>query len=296
MRTLTFEKSSAEITLQDLEQTVRLEMASGGLPKNRPAEHFTLIGSVYNNLSRGLVGTNATIVADPIHINEKYAKRIMWQGEKDSCPIDKYLVERVVTRFNVKRPGNNIVDQSVAISYTELGIQIALGTNVRICSNMNIFGNNIVSTYGGNKVPFDKMVEVVKYWMHNLNGFHAADVDIINKLSAVKMDRKIADELIGMLIRKAVLSNHGQKQVNAPMNVSQVCRMIEQGTEVLTKEDFSNFTAWDFTNICTEHIKPKNADMATLLNTTQSINNFVCEAFDIRYQTDVAPMAEMVLS
>lgn len=287
MKTLTFNKSSAEITLQDLEQTVKLELATGGLKKSAPIEHFNLIKNIHSELSNGLIGYKAEIVMDPIHINDKYAKRILWTGEKDACPIDKYLIERVVTRLNIIRPDNNQLDQSIAISHTELGIQIALGTNVRICSNMNIFGSNIVSTYGGNKVPFDKMIEVIKYWMLNLNGFHAADIDVINKLSAVKMDRKICDELIGMLIRKAVLSNYGQKQVNAPMNVSQVCRMIEQGTEVLTKEDFSNFTAWDFTNICTEHIKPKNADLASLLNTTQSINNFVCEAFDVKYNKEL---------
>jgi len=146
----------------------------------------------------------------------------------------------------------------------------------------DIFGNNIISTYGSNRTPYDKMLDVIKYWMQNLLGIYNADANVIEQLQQIKMDRKMTDELIGMLIRKAVLQNFGQK-MNSPMNVTQVCRVIEGGSEILTKEQFDNFTAWDFCNTLTAVIKPKSSDLQAMLSTNYAVNHFVTDAFGIKY-------------
>ena len=40
MNTLKFENNIAELDLSTLERTVKYEMAKGGLPVNRPMEHY----------------------------------------------------------------------------------------------------------------------------------------------------------------------------------------------------------------------------------------------------------------
>jgi len=124
------------------------------------------------------------------------------------------------------------------------------------------------------------MMDVIKHWIQNLYSYYANDLNVITHLQEIPMDRKITDELIGMLIRKAVLQN-AKNEMNSPMNVTQVHRMIEAGSEVLTKEDFSNFTAWDFQNCLTSVIKPSTCDMLSVLQTQHAVAKFVCEAFKI---------------
>ena len=178
METLSFEKGNATLTLPELSKTIRLELAKGGLPKNRPTEHFHLIDSIFEQVNSGL-GTGMTADLEPIHVHESYAKRIMWQGEKEACPVDKYLIDRVVTRIMIHRNNESALNQALAISYNERGIQVALGTNVHVCANMNIFGSNIISTFGANRTPFDKLMDVVKLWIKDLHGYYKNDIHII---------------------------------------------------------------------------------------------------------------------
>ena len=131
-------------------------------------------------------------------------------------------------------------------------------------------------------MPFDKMMDIVKHWVQNLEVFRMADKKVIEELQDITLDRKITDEIFGSLIRKAVLSNFGTS-VKSPVNVTQVCRMIEQGAEVLTKEDFSNFTAWELMNNLTYVLKPNSSDMASLLNNQQAVSGFITDYFGIKY-------------
>ena len=310
-KTISFESGYAILTLEDLSKTIRLELATGGLPKNRPIEHFQLIENIQRKtqdaINQSIVKTETesndphlpedltasdqlvttpepsySVGIEPIYISEKHAKRMLWIGEKDKCPIDKYHIERVVTRIIIRDSKNETLDQAIAISYTENGISVAIGVNVRTCCNMNIFGSNIVSTYGPNRVPYDKLWEIICLWSQNLFSIWKSDIEVIQRLQSIQMDRKITDELIGRLIRKAVLQNHGEK-MNSPMNVTQVCRFIEQGAEILSKEDFTNFTAWSFTNHMTAVLKPDTADMGTLWQSNFLVNQFVTDAFGIPY-------------
>ena len=67
-----------------------------------------------------------SISIEPIHINEKFAKRIYWDGEKNQCPIEKYLIERVVTRIMINSHDDTSLNQALAISYNENGISPVL--------------------------------------------------------------------------------------------------------------------------------------------------------------------------
>lgn len=308
---ISFDEGYAILTLEELSKTIRLELATGGLPKNRPIEHFQLIAGIQAKIKDAVNQSIVEVVApreesslvpddtpdsnqqihpaaeytveiEPIYINEKYAKRMLWQGEKNQCPIEKYLIERVVTRIIIKDDRNDKLDQAIAISYTEQGISVAIGVNVRTCANMNIFGSNIVSTYGPNRMPYDKLWEHICLWAQNLFSIWKSDIEVIERLQTIQMDRKITDELIGRLIRKAVLQNKGEK-MNSPMNVTQVCRLIEQGQQILTQEDFTDFTAWTFLNYMTSVLKPDTADMGTLWQSNFLVNQFITDAFGIPY-------------
>lgn len=312
MNTLKFENGNAVIELKDLEKTLKLELATGGLKKSAPVEHFTLlnglmsmaehdteVGTFLSQTEWGNFGTQVShssmaivknpelsFSVDPIHVNDKYANRIQWTGEKDLCPIENYLIKRLVTKINVHRESELEVNQAIAVSYNENGIALAMGTNVKVCSNMNIFGGNLMSTYGANKMPFERMMDLVKHWMQNLNPYHKADMDVIDKLKAISLDSKMVNELLGQLIRQAALSNFTTK-IKSPINVTQVCRMIENGSEILTNNDFSNYTAWDFQNQLTYVLKPNTSDMSILLQNQQQVANFMTDSFSIEYANGI---------
>ena len=125
------------------------------------------------------------------------------------------------------------------------------------------------------------MLDVIKHWIQNLTRYYQNDQQVIKALMAIPMDRKLTDEMLGRLIRMAVLQN-AKCEMNSPMNVTQVHRMIEGGKELMSKEDFSNYSAWDFTNNLTEVIKPKTSDLMAMLNTNHAVNKFVTDAFNIQ--------------
>lgn len=282
-QTLAFTDKVVALQLPELRETVRMEQARGGLSTNRPIEHFNFL----DEIGKGLTRRSIDYTLDDIMVPETGTKRIMWTGEKEQCPLQNYLVEQLVTRINLNVTGETELNPSIAVAYNDRGIQIAFGTNVRVCSNMNVYGENFISTYGNvGKVPFAQMITILKSWIDNYEKHFEADKNAINELKAIEIQPNDMDKILGKLIRNAVFNNMGRKEVNAPLNVTQVCRLIEQGDSQFNQNIPA--TAWDFANWGTYILKPNKSNMTELLSDTYSFNKFVLEAFDVKYRPVLA--------
>ena len=174
MNTLKFKNNIAELDLPTLEKTVKYEMAKGGLPRNRPMEHYKLITSLKDNIQDN---TKLEAKIDTIYTSERQAKQIMFNGEGE-CPIENYLLERVVTKLLVEDKVKGY-KAAVGLSYTDRGIQVAFGTHVNVCSNLMVWGDNFMSTFGSNKVPFDIMMDAFDDWMKRFQEKRESDHSII---------------------------------------------------------------------------------------------------------------------
>lgn len=275
--TLEFENGVAKISLPTLKRTVAYEDARGNLPKVRPIEHVAMLEMIHEMIRNKGISIEEGI--DPIYAAESQSMRIGHKDKDQLCPVEKFLIQRIVTKVNFR--GNDELNPAIAVSYTESGIMVSFGVNVRVCTNLSVFGENLWSTFGPNKVPFEKGMEVLAHWLENFNTKVKHDLDIVEKMKQVQIDSIGMDRIIGRLIRNAVLWNSGDKSVNAPLNVTQVHRMIEEGHKFFNAENRENVNLWEMTNFGTAVLKPESADMVQLLKNNQSLNNFMLETFQL---------------
>ena len=274
MSTLKFKGNVATLDLPTLDRTVKYEMAKGGLPRNRPIEHFKLIRDIQSNI-KGNTKLDSKI--DTIYTSERQAMRVMYEGDPEDCPIENYLLQRIATKLLVSTKGNEF-KAAVGISYTDRGIQLAFGTHVNVCSNMMIWGQNFMSTYGANKVGFNVMMDAFDDWMKRFDEKRKQDMEIINALKKRKVKENEMFEILGRLIHAAERGN-SSKSDGSSLNVSQTLRLIDNYEKERQGKD--TITAWDITNWGTNNLKPDQdgGDLTSIYNTTHKFSNVIAEHF-----------------
>ena len=274
MNTLKFKSNVAELDLPTLERTVKYEMGKGGLPKNRPIEHFKLITDLQNNIQDN---TKLEAEIDTIYTSERQAMQIMHDGDKENCPIEKYLLQRIATKLTVDDK-NKGYKAAVGISYTDRGIQVAFGTHVNVCSNLMVWGPNFMSTYGGNKVGFSIMMDAFDDWMKRFQEKRESDYEIIKALQNREVKENEMFEVLGRLIHAAERGN-GPKSDGSSLNVSQTLRLIDNYETERQGKD--KITAWDITNWGTNNLKPHldGGDLTSIYNTTHKFSNVIAKHF-----------------
>lgn len=279
MNTLSFEKGVSTLDLDTLKRTAKYEMAKGSLPTNRPIEHHNLLSELMHKI--GGYNTGITAELEDIYAAESMAMRVMHAGKKEDCPVENYLLQRLTTRIHLKHPDDNEFNMAVGISYNEKGITMAFGPNVWVCANQNVFGNNIMQTYGKEKIPFDKMMDLFNEWMMSFDHMRTEDYKMINNMKETTVGREAVDVLYGKLIHSAVRQNMDSKEV-APLNQSQVADFIRasysEEYEVPATEEVS---VWDLQQMGTSILKPNKSDLVSLLPTVNNFSNFVINEFNL---------------
>src|SRR5690606_16496175 len=117
---------------------------------------------------------------------------------------------------------------AVGISYSEKGIQMAFGHNVSVCQNLNVFGQNVFSTYGdkANKVSFEKGMQLFEHWIQNFDENMEMNRRSINKLREVIITEPERLRIFGKIYEMAVLKNAGDNSIDAPLNVTECTKMV----------------------------------------------------------------------
>ena len=279
MNTIKFNEGIAKLDFDTLKRTAGYEMAKGGLPKNRPLEHHQLIDMLADKANSI---KNSSVSIDPIYCTEKQALRVMWAGNKDECPVENHLIQRLTTRIQIKSKSDKEMNMAIGLSYNEKGITIAFGANIWICSNQNVFGENLMSTYTAGrkeKMPFEKIMDVFNAWMTNFEAKKESDYKKIELMNNTIVERKELKLLYGELIESAVLSNL-EGSYNAPMNQTQVAEFIRQAHsekyEVPVGEEIK---LWDLNQMGTEVLKPHYNDFTTSYQVLNNFNNFLLDKY-----------------
>tara|TARA_Y100000310_G_scaffold217574_1_gene218622 strand:- start:1346 stop:2191 length:846 start_codon:yes stop_codon:yes gene_type:complete len=272
MKTLEFNNNIATLDLSTLERTASYEMAKGGLPKNRPIEHFKLVTDLQSNIKKN---TKLESKIDVIYTSERQTMQIMHNKADGECPIEKYLLQRVVTKLLISDESKEF-QAAVGVSYTDRGIQLVFGTHVNVCSNLMIWGPNFMSTYGTNKVGFSIMMDAFDDWMKRFQEKRSKDMEIIEALQKRKVEENELFEVLGRLIHAAE-KNNSLKSDDSSLNVSQTLRLIDNyENRDLTKK---TVTAWDITNWGTNNLKPDQdgGDLTSIYNTTHKFSNVIAK-------------------
>lgn len=279
--TIKFQENLTELDLPTLKKTVSYELAKGGLKKSAPLEHHQLIDQF-----KSLISSNTKFqpVLEPIYATERNTLRVMYKGDKEKCPVENYLIQRIFTKINIQEENQKKLNVAIAISYHEKGIQVAYGVNVSICKNLLIFGSNRMSTYGGDSIKYDKMYDVLDDWLKRYEEKKERDYNIVETLQRRKVNSDELFVILGKLIYEAERNNTVHKN-GASLNVSQTLRLIDNYNLIYKGgpkiEDVGKaakpVTAFDILQWGTNNLKPNEdgRDLTQLIDTSNKFSNFI---------------------
>jgi hypothetical protein len=283
------EQTVQDITLEQLRKTNR--ELNGGLPMHG-IHHFELIEQVMDIVKNAglepeifdMFAAKAGGSQYPgVSLNEDIVKTL--HDENARMNVQAYTVRRVYTTIHIKGFDDGESDQSIALSYHQTGIQVAIGRNVRICHNQTILGaDRSFQTYsrGGNgrlkeKVTYQDVLQKVAEWMSNIHNITFEDDQKIARMKATVIPPAKIFLLIGMLTATRVAIDSSLKDVRIqgtyPLNNFQINQMTEQ--LLLRNAHNQQVTAWDFYSIANDMYKPNLMDTTQLFPQNEAMVQFI---------------------
>jgi len=200
--------------------------------------------------------------------------------------IQAYLIRRVLTVIAFTEYSKPDMTYGIALNYLQDGVQVATGYNVAACSNLCIYGENLIGTYGsgrGNNINYNKLLEHIEGWLDNLKSKVAEDDKVIKTFKSIQFNHESANEFFGRLMRKAMESKV-LKDVHAPLGEQQVKeyqRLYLKKINYNRNEEAMNLvpSLWDFVNIGTEILALDKTDPFTVLKANNDINKYVMDEY-----------------
>jgi len=282
MDSIIFEKDEKikEIQLKDLQRTQSLAEFNGNLPSNKPVEHYNFISELQEQLDKN----NVEHTLDPIMVSKSHMKTIPFiqkQYDNEHC-IESYLFQRLISRIQLKGNYNNdLSNTSIGIGYDIRGITLAIGTNVHLCRNMCIMGmSNLSTTFGNNKMPFDKLMKVFLQWISELSEQRTRDTEILQKMEDVDIVGKDAmAELIGNMELAAVNSAYINQKESSPLNITQVSDFAKRYITSERKDDITKLI--DAYNIGTNILTHNKHNIENKWESIMNFSNFIINRYGL---------------
>lgn len=264
----------ATIELETLKQSSMIRSAGSNNPGiSRPLQSWELIERVQEMIELN----KRPYDQKDIWVELRASNRILTQQEmanglnETNTPIDKWMFDHVLTKIDIvpNKPVDGL-SPSVAISFNQRGIQITWGMHVFVCQNLCIYGENQISTYGPQKMPFTKQLNVLNDWINNIDHKFKEDQEVMKKMQDISVDQTWIKETVGDLYIKAINRAY-KKGLPAPVNTSTLSTLVQK----MNTEDISSI--WDFYNAGTAIIKPENVVLDDVLDTTIAWGMYLAE-------------------
>ena len=194
------------------------------------------------------------------------------EGERS---IRAHLLRRVFATVHLVAgvpPATSV--PSIAISYSQHGIQIGIGPNIHICRNQTILcANQLIANYGYCRIDMDKKElagpdwwrPTVRGWMEEvaMGVMQREWADIIQSLDEQLVYESDMQQIFGGLMQLRIEADTSEKSLRSgvvpPLTQSQINHCMEK---VLVKHfgkgGAGMCTKWDILNAMTDTLKPLN--------------------------------------
>ncbi len=266
-----FENSySTEIELNELKETRSILKFTGKYPKSKPLTHYDFIELIMNKLN------NASIeyVCNPIYVSKKEAYFI------NSMDI---IFSNVITSFTFPAFSNDEHQLTIAIAYTDKGITVACGTQIRICSNQTILGQgNFMTTFGSDSMPYNELITIFDLWLTKLEEkwtYYNKAIDLFKRYLINTNDIK---SIIGALHIRAVQKAYLLSDMPPVFNISEMTQFskgILSSNLLDLKENEKSL--WEVYNIGTEIISHEESNLTERIKLTINFGTFIIDLFNI---------------
>ena len=276
-KTFDFSKEKVQtITLQELEATYK-ENDVYGHPLGG-IYHSDLINGI-SDIARG-AGLEVEM-GDMFAVNNLDGKRpgvalLPEVEEKEGeRSIRAHLLRRVFAVIRFVSGGTPETScPAIAISYSQHGIQIGIGPNIRICRNQTILSaKQLITNYGYCRLDMDKKeLAGADWWRPTVEGWveevaqgtmQVQWAEIIQSLDEQLVYESDMQQIFGGLMQLRIEADTSEKSLRTgevpPLTQSQINHCMEQ---VLVKHfgkgGAGMCTKWDILNAMTDTLKPLN--------------------------------------
>ena len=194
------------------------------------------------------------------------------EGERS---IRAHLLRRVFATVHLVAGGTPATSvPSIAISYSQHGIQIGIGPNIHICRNQTILcANQLIANYGYCRIDMDKKElagpdwwrPTVRGWMEEIamGVMQREWAEIIQSLDEQLVYESDMQQIFGGLMQLRIEADTSEKSLRTgevpPLTQSQINHCMEK---VLVKHfgkgGAGMCTKWDILNAMTDTLKPLN--------------------------------------
>ena len=289
-----FEKNTVQaLTLDQLKRTYR---ENRGDDRSCPhgIYHFALIQQIldmaaehgYDAEVYDLFATNNRDKQTPgVSLDPEREKMF---GER---AIEAHTLRRVYANIRLKNWDNDEMTTCLALSYTQKGIQVGFGRNVKVCHNQNLLGSgHFVSDYStgafryanGDKEKTDLagILRAVGGWLTDAEHIVISNDETIERMKQSVLSPEQLFTILGILTTIRVSTDTKIKRIKRvggvyPLNQSQITQFTEG---LLCKQkDAGRVTAWDFYNCATELYKPHIVDQNQIMPETLAMAEFMRE-------------------
>ncbi len=288
-RTLNYKDNQIqELNLEELKTTVKEEGYDG-----KPVMgmyHFDFIERAMEAVDKAKLKSTL----DPIYSAQNRDKTrpgvtvIEKQREEfGEGSLQSFLMRRIFARIIISNLENDFTNTAVALSYNQMGFQLAFGPNVKICKNQCIMGvDKFMSTYShDNKMPTpERMIEVLGEWLGNFKEIREKELETILSLQTTIIPHHEVMELVGDMTAKRIRRENSKefpKEIINPLNQSQIGTFTKSYMLEKQKEFDKNFSAWDIYNFATQLYKPGLTDFPLLLSNNSAMSEYLMSRYNL---------------
>lgn len=287
------DENAKEISISQLEQSIRVDGKHGRLLQTRPIQSWSIMSYILGLLTDA--GVNHTM--EHVYIQKRSSFPMINDQDKklgynrENCPINKWLFDKVVASFLIPSIGDDLVGGRIGMSFSDVGIQIAFGMDVHVCSNFAIMGGQLMSTFrrGSNEsLSWQSMEIQMKDWVNNLDQKMKVEMDLMTKMIETEIhEPAVIDRVIGGLYKRAIDQAYGSKAL-APFDtygMSNFTQNILKANKGVKDHEFdANIgikNVWDLYNYGTQIMKPGIVDISDIQNSSFLFADHLFNEFEI---------------
>lgn len=174
-------------------------------------------------------------------------------------PISDIVFERVIGKIKLIDAGE--YSQMIAFKYEPKFLEIAIGTEVNICSNFNIFGGkHFVSD---RSFKYEEMMEHFQNVLSGIEEHFQMDMLMINQMQNKMIGQNDINAMLGNMMQQ-----YHKKDVIIPLtDISAISENI-----IARKNPIEN--VWDFVNSGTEVLRFDNNSGDAIFSTIKNFNDY----------------------
>jgi hypothetical protein len=179
-------------------------------------------------------------------------------------PISELVFERAIATIDIFPPttvtGIGEISYRMAVKYGPRELEVAIGPNVQICNNFNIFGGK--RYVASRDFPYELMIIHLEETIRNAENAYGTDLQTIRLLADRPISKKTTMQLLGQM----QLEYYGKNPILPITDVNAVASNI-------AKAEINTY--WDVLNAATQPLKYDTSSGEATLDSIQKVCDFI---------------------